>query len=396
MNQPDVIVVGLGAYGAAVTLQLRRRGLSVLGLDAHHPPHDQGSTHGETRITRLAIGEGEEYVPLAMRSHELWRGIEAETGQRLMVPCGGLVLGDPAVGAALHGQADFVGRTIAAAQRFGIAHEVLEARQVRTRFPGFRPADGEMAYFEPEAGLLDPEACVAAQLRLAAGMGAELHLEERVLGIEPGPDRVRVITDQGRYAAARVVMAAGPWTPGLLGQAYAARLTLRRQSLHWFAPEEPAAWAADRCPVFIWVHGADAADNFYGFPISPLGPGIGVKVANEQFEVTVEAPEAVARAVTAAETEAVFARHIDGRLAGLSPSAVRTATCIYTSTPDARFIVEPHPQSERVLVVSACSGHGFKHSPAIGEAVADWIATGEQPAILAPFGPAFGPSGDLP
>lgn len=385
MNQTDVIVVGLGAYGAAVTLQLRRRGLSVLGIDAHHPPHDQGSTHGETRITRLAIGEGEEYVPLAMRSHELWRQIEAETGARLMVPCGGLVLGDPAVGAALHGQSDFVGRTIAAAERFGIGHEVLEARQVRARFPGFRPADGEMAYFEPGAGLLDPEACVAAQLRLAASLGAELHMGERVLGIEPGSDQVQVVTDHARYSAARVVTSAGPWTPGLLGQAYAGRLTLRRQTLHWFAPQDPSAWMAERCPVFIWVYGASAEDNFYGFPISPLVPGIGVKVANEQFEVTVDSPEAVDRSVTEAESAAVYARHIEGRLSGLSPKAVRTATCIYTSAPDARFIVEAHPQSERVTVISACSGHGFKHSPAIGEAVADWILTGDRPAVLAPF-----------
>ena len=382
----DVIVIGLGAYGASTALQLRRRGLSVLGLDAHHPPHDQGSTHGETRITRLAIGEGEDYVPLAMRSHELWRDLEAETGAQVMVQCGGLVLGDPAVGAALHGRTDFVRRTIATAERFGIDHQVLAPHEVRARFPGFQPGDDDLAYYEPEAGLLSPEAGVGAQLRLATAMGAELHLGERVLGIEPGPDEVAVVTDQGRYSAARVVVAAGPWTPGLLGGSYAERLVLQRQTLHWFAPEDPAVWAADRCPVFIWVHGAQASDNFYGFPISPLGPGVGVKVANEQFEATVAAPEEVARAVSTEESRAVFERHMAGRLAGLRPTAVRTATCIYTTAPDARFIIEPHPQSDRIIVISACSGHGFKHSPAIGEAVAAWIATGDRPAALAPFG----------
>ena len=386
MTHWDVIVVGLGAYGSATTLQLRQKGLSVLGLDARHPPHDVGSTHGETRITRLAIGEGDEYVPLAIRSHALWRQIEADTGEALMAQTGGLVLGDPAVGAALHGKPDFVGRTIAAAERFGIRHEVLEGREVRARFPCFRPTDSEMAYYEPDAGLLAPEACVGAQLRLAAARGAELHPGERVLGIEPGADAVRVVTDQGRYSAAQVVTAAGPWTAGLLGGGYGARLTLQRQSLHWFAPDDPAAWGADRCPVFIWVYGAEAADNFYGFPISPLGPGIGVKVANEQFDAVVQAPEDVARAVGPEESRAVFEQNIAGRLAGLAPAAVRTATCIYTTAPDARFIIERHPESDRVLVISACSGHGFKHSPAIGEAVADWIATGTRPPVLAPFG----------
>jgi sarcosine oxidase len=390
MTEADVIVVGLGAYGAAVALQLQRRGLSVTGFDAHHPPHDLGSTHGETRITRLAIGEGDEYVPLAIRSHELWRQIEAETGERLMIQCGGLVLGDPSVGAALHGKADFVGLTIAAAERFGVAHQVLEARDVRARFPCFRPTDREMAYYEPQAGLLAPEACVAAQLRLAAGLGAELHPGERVLGIEPGPHGVRVTTDRGRYAAGRVVTAAGSWTPGLLGGDYRQRLTLRRQTLHWFAPEDPATYGSDRCPVFIWVHGAEAEDNFYGFPISPLGAGIGVKVANEQFAATVDAPEAVDRTVRPEESRAVFERHIAGRLAGLGSAPIRTATCIYPGAPHARFIIETHPDSDRVTVISACSGHGFKHSPAVGEAVAAWIATGDRPAVLAPFGPAFG------
>ena len=386
MSDWDVIVVGLGAHGAATALQLRRRGLSVLGLDMHHPPHDLGSTHGETRITRLAIGEGEDYVPLALRSHDLWRQIEAESGTRVMVQCGGLVLGDPKVSGALHGTPDFVGRTIATAERFGIRHEVLEAREVRARFPCFQATDGEMAYYEPEAGLLSPEAGVAAQLRLAAARGAELRLGERALGIEPAADGVTVVTDQGRHVGAQVVVAAGAWAPGLLGGRYRTRLNLRRQALHWFAAEDPAPYAADRCPVFIWVHGADPADNFYGFPISPLGPSLDVKVANEQIDAFVDRPEDVARTVTLEESRAVFERHIAGRLAGLRPTPTRTTTCIYTSAAEARFIIEPHPDSDRVTVVSACSGHGFKHSPAIGEAVAAWIATGDRPAVLAPFG----------
>jgi len=386
-GETDVIVVGLGAYGASTALQLQRQGLSVLGFDAHHPPHDLGSTHGETRITRLAIGEGLDYVPLAMRSQELWRQIEAETGARLMAQCGGLVLGDPAVSGALHGKPDFVGRTIAAAEQFGIAHEVLEARDVRARFPAFLPTKGELTYYEPEAGLLSPEACVDAQLRLAADLGAELRPGERVVGIDPGPDSVRVTTEFGRYVASRVVVAAGPWAPQLLGGRYAQSLVLQRQVLHWFAPEDPAIYAAGRCPVFIWVHGADPADNFYGFPISPLGAALDVKVANEALDGAVARPEAVIREVSPAETRAVFERHVAGRLAGLGPAATRTATCIYTMAPDARFMIEPHPDSDRVTVISACSGHGFKHSPAIGEAVATWIATGDRPAVLAPFGP---------
>ena len=148
MSTCDVVVVGLGAHGAAVTLQLARRGLSVLGIDRFHPPHGHGSSHGETRITRLAVGEGDEYVPLAVRSHQLWREIEAESGAALMFTTGGLVLGQPAGGPAMHGRPDFVGETISIARRFGIAHEVLDAGGIRRRFAAFRPAADEIGYYE--------------------------------------------------------------------------------------------------------------------------------------------------------------------------------------------------------------------------------------------------------
>jgi sarcosine oxidase len=385
VSEYDLIVVGLGAAGSATLYQAARRGARVLGLDRHHPPHDQGSSHGETRITRQGIGEGLEYVPLALRAHELWREIEAETGATLMRTVGGLTISRPGLGAVHHGKHDFLERTVEAARTFGVAHEVLTATEVRARWPQFRMGEHEQAYFEPGAGVLYPERCVAAQLVLAGRLGAHVRTGEPVLAVEPIAGGVRVMTGAGSYDAARAVVCAGAWTAGLLGGPWAETLSLYRQSLHWFAPADPAAFAPERCPVFIWMHGAGEGDWFYGFPReADLG---GVKIASEQFATATTGPDALDRTATRDEALALHARHVAGRIEGLPARWLRSTACVYTQAPESRFLIGPDPGRENVTVVSACSGHGFKHSAAIGEAVAGWMFTGEAPPVLAPFAP---------
>ena len=381
MASPDVIVVGLGAVGSAVAHHLARRGTQVLGLDRWTPPHEHGSSHGRTRITRLAVGEGADYVPLVQRSHRLWQELQAEGHAGLYRRTGGLVIASAGADAgAFHGQPGFFARTVALARQFGIAHEVLDAAALRQRHPQFLLRDDEQAYFEPEAGVLAPERCVAAQLAQACRHGAELSLGEQVLSVTAGAGGVTLKTDRGTRQAARVVLTAGAWNPALAGAPFAPRLAVQRQVLHWFRAAAPAPWAAS--PVFIWLHGPAAEDAMYGFP---LGDGVdGVKVATEQMRVACD-PDAVERSVSDDEAGAMYATHIRGRLAGVGPQAVAAATCLYTSTAGGRFIVDRHPAMPAVTVVSACSGHGFKHSAALGEAVAQQLL-GQAPQVpLAPF-----------
>ena len=381
MRPLDLVVVGLGAAGSATLFQAARRGARVLGIDRHRPPHEQGSSHGESRITRQAIGEGLDYVPLALRAHELWREIEAETGEALFVQTGALMIAPPGLGAAHHGIAGFFERTLEAARAFDIVHETLTAAEVRRRWPHFRVSEAEGAYFEPGAGLVRPEAAIAAQLRLATGLGAEIRTGETVLAVDPVVGGVRVTTEQGAYVAARAVVCAGAWIPVLVGESWADRLSLYRQAMHWFEPAEPAVFAPDRTPVFIWMYGEGEGDWFYGFPRDPaLG---GVKIASEQWSQTATTPEAIDRVVTRDEALALHARHVDGRIKGLPARWLRSRACLYTCAPQSRFMIGE--EGPGVIVVSACSGHGFKHSPAIGEAVAAWALSGERPDVLAPF-----------
>jgi sarcosine oxidase len=372
--------------GSAAAWQLARRGRRVLGLDPYAPPHALGSSHGDSRITRRAIGEGREYVPLALRSYELWRELEAATGERLLAVTGGLIIAGPRSRSSHHGRTDFWNTTLATAREFDIAHEVLTTAELRKRFPQFRLAGDESGYYEPGAGVLHPERCVAAQLALAERHGAELHRYEALLDFATATanDGVTIRTDAGHYTAGTLILAAGPWLARFLGAEYARVFRVHRQVMYWFAPrEEYADFLPGRFPVFIW-HFADGSGAYvYGIPALDGSAG-GVKVATGQLETTTS-PDQVERTVSEAEARQFYTTHVAGQLPGLDQRCLRAATCLYTATPDGRFVIDRHPRYPNVLIVSACSGHGFKHSAAIGEAVAEWATDGRPRVDLAPF-----------
>ena len=230
MQRYASLVLGLGAMGSAALYQLAKRGQKVLGIDRFSPPHAFGSSHGDTRVTRLAIGEGTHYTPLVMRSHELWREIERETSRDLLTTTGGLIISSRSTTSRMHVQ-DFFGTTVAAAERYGIAHEILDARAIRQRFPQFAVGDDEIGYYEHEAGFVRPEACVAAQLALAEKHGAAIHRNETVLGFEETSAGVTVRTNRDTYVADRVIVSAGGWLPELIAPKSAQPFKVRRQVL---------------------------------------------------------------------------------------------------------------------------------------------------------------------
>jgi sarcosine oxidase len=374
----EVIVVGIGAMGAAVTWQLARRGVSVIAFDRYAPPHDAGSTHGESRITRLAVGEGAEYVSLVHRSHEIWREIEAESRRTLLTQTGGIVIGGP--------ESDFLERTREIAAGHGIVHEILDEPELRMRFPMFAPDEQARAYYEPEAGYVRPEAAVAAQLDLAKKAGARLRLGEPVLEWWASQEGVRVRTANGEHDADQLVLCPGAW----IGQLFPEGRDLfavYRQHLLWFPiVDEPPG--LDEMPVFIWDFGGERTGfvhwhAFYGFP--PLaGLARGVKIATEQFERTTE-PDGAQHPATAEEAEHMRRNVVGDRLPWLGPTPLQTVSCLYTSTRGSRFVIDHHPAHDNVMIISACSGHGFKHSAAIGEAVAQWITDEPSGVDLRPF-----------
>ncbi|ODT66888.1 MAG: N-methyltryptophan oxidase [Pelagibacterium sp. SCN 63-23] len=379
----DIVVIGLGAMGSAALYQLARRGAKVVGIDQFHPPHIHGSTHGETRITRRGIGEGEAYVPLAKRSHEIWRELEAESGAALLHEVGSIIVSEHDDNVVRPGRTGFIRRSIAAAQRYGIAHEILSAEEIRRRFPNLTPNEDEIGYYEPGGGYLVPESCVRVQIEAAQKLGASLQLGQRVIGLDASAQGVVVQLANGtRVSAAEAVVSAGSWAPGLLGAPFADILKPTRQVMHWFALDaahDRAAWRD--APVFMWPHGDSEDGFFYGFPSLD---GQSFKTADEFYGAASD-PDHVDRDVPESDSRRMFDAHVRGRLAHAQPKAMRTATCIYTATADSAFLIDRHPLHENVLVVSPCSGHGFKHSAAIGESVAQWVLDGQSAIDLSAF-----------
>lgn len=382
MRRFETIVLGLGAMGSATVYQLARKGNRVLGIDRYSPPHVHGSTHGDTRITRLGIGEGAQYTPLAMRSHQIWRELEHATGRTLMTTHGGLVLSSKAKTSQSHSEI-FFANTVAAAVKYEIPHQIWDAGQIRQRFPQFNVADDESGYFEPGAGFVRPEECVRVQLALAEQHGAELHREELASAFDVSDSGVTVTTDRGTYSADRLILAAGPWLPDFVDKPIAQHLTIYRQVLCWFDIEGPVTpFLPKNFPVFIWeLQGK--RQGIYGFPAIEGASG-GLKVATEQYDATTT-PEAVESRVTDAEIRTMHDEYVAPYISGLSSRCVKAATCLYTVTPDFGFVIDTLPNAERVIVASPCSGHGFKHSAAIGEALSELVIDGTSQLDLSAF-----------
>jgi sarcosine oxidase len=385
METYDLIVVGLGAVGSAALCESALRGARVLGIDRFQPPHELGSSHGETRISRQAIGEGAEFVPLVLRANVLWRALEAATGQELLVQNGGLILLDAADQADSQGRgAAFYRQTVHCAKQFGIAHQILTADEVRQRFPQFVLENGGEAYLEPGAGILFPERCIAAQLSVAGANRAEFRTDEIVTAIITNSAGVVVRTNRSQYGAAAVILTPGPWmapwarTIGGLGEAHFA---VYRQTLYWFALQEnQPRFSPEQMPVFIW-NSARVEKGFYGFPSLD---GVSLKVATEQLEV-LSSPDQGSVAIAPEQARDFYNGQVRASLRGLISRCVRATTCLYTVVPDHRFVIDHGIDSERVWFASACSGHGFKHSAAVGEALAQ-KALGELPTVdLLPF-----------
>jgi sarcosine oxidase len=372
--------------GAAATYQLARRGARVLGIDRYSPPHEFGSTHGDTRVTRVACGEGPEYSVFAARSHQIWRELEAELGMDLFTQNGLLVLFGPGERAANHSVADFRGATVDAAKKAKLDYEILDTAQIRQRYPAFNVADGDEAYHDDVGGFVRPERCVTAQLQKAKALGADLHLNETVISFDQAGGSVTVKTDKDTYHAKELIMAAGSWLPDFLKPALAGQFKVTRQVLYWFQAKgaaEHAQFSPERFPVYIWQ--VPAPQPIYGFPATG-GLEEGVKIATEQNHSTTT-PDTVARAVGPDEIREMYETYVGPYFPGLSPTCVKHKVCLYTQVDRARFIIDRHPDADRVIVASPCSGHGFKHSAGIGELLAQ-MALGEKHQDIARF--AFG------
>ena len=361
MQTYDVIVVGVGGMGSAAVYHLAQRGQRVLGLEQYDIPHQQGSSHGISRIIRMAYYEHPSYVPLLHRAYELWWALERTVQERLLHVTGALNIGAEA--------GDVFTGALKSAQEHNLAHEILEAEAVRRRFPGYGVQAPLMALYEPQAGLLAAERCIVAHVTAALRHGADVHGHETVEGWEPSGAGVRVRTQRGVYQAERLVLTAGAWTHRLLTP-YHGVLQPERQVLIWMQPRVPSAFQMDAFPVFI----LDVEEgHFYGMPTYGI-PGF--KIGRfHHLEQLVDDPASMDRGFHP-EDEALLRGLARRYFPDGEGPILSTATCMFTNSPDGHFVIDVHPEDPRVVFAGGFSGHGFKFCPVIGEILADLAADG--------------------
>lgn len=357
----DCIVVGTGGVGSAALYHLARRGLSVLGIERFSPGHDRGSSHGDSRVIRLAYMEHPDYVPLLFRAYDLWRDLEETSGEQLYIQTGLLQVG-PAAGPVIQGVRK-------SADEHNLEVEEVSAAELRKRFPGVSADDSMVGVYERRAGYLLVEKCVCTHVEEARRLGAQLRTGEVVRGWTTEDASVTVRTDAGSYTAQKLVVTAGPWTRQLLSD-LGVSLEVRRKTLLWYASRNPAHRLEQGMPTFLF----EVPEGiFYGFPQIDVA---GVKVAEHTGGQTVDDPLEVHREIDdfdRAPVEAFTRRHLPGVTSDLRKFAV----CMYTMSPDDHFIVDVVPGSPRVAFAAGLSGHGFKFTAVLGEVLADLVADGE-------------------
>lgn len=357
----DVIVLGLGGMGSATACELARRGASVLGFEQYTPAHDQGSSHGRTRIIRTAYYEHPSYVPMCRAAFAGWYQLEQETGRHLLTETPCLSIGPP--------RCEVIEGVQMAAREHGLPVERLDGAQLSQRYDMFRIPPGEIGMVEQAAGFLAVEACVQAHLEQAMRLGAELRFQEAVLGWEARKDAVAVHTTEATYLARKLVLTSGPWARQILGEV-APPLKVMRQVALWFEPRRPELFRRDRFPIFL----AETPQGpFYGLPM--IEPG-GVKISRHYGAPELDSPDQVDGTPRPEDEEPVreFVRHY---LPDADGPVRQASVCRYTLTPDRHFIIDRHPKFEQVVLGAGFSGHGFKFAPVVACMLADLTLVGE-------------------
>lgn len=357
----DTIVVGVGGMGSATCYQLAKRGQKVLGLEQFDIPHTYGSSHGHTRIIRLAYYEDPSYVPLLRRAYDLWEEIESIYGQQLLFKNASIDVG-PADGEVFNG-------SLASCIEHGIGHEVLTGKELNRRFPGYQVPNEFKALYQEDGGFLVPERATTAFVEVAHQYGATIQAREKVLSWTPLRDGVKVVTNKGVYEAAKLIITAGAWNAQLL-PILAGLAVAERQVLAWLQPLEPALFQPQNFPVFNMQVGEE---RFYGFPVFGI-PGF--KFGKYCHLKERGEPESFDREPN--EKDETILRDFAAKFfpKGNGPT-MSLKTCMFTNSPDDHFILDVHPEHPQIIFGAGFSGHGYKFASVIGEIMADLAIDGD-------------------
>ncbi|WP_110630248.1 N-methyl-L-tryptophan oxidase [Salinicola salarius] len=373
----NYLIIGGGSMGLAAADYLAAHsgtgGQHVARvLDAHRPPHDQGAHHGETRLIRLAYGEGGGYVSLALRALERWRELERETGESLFLPTGVLNLG-PA-------SAPFIQQVEASARQYGLPLEGMDGSAASERWPGWQLDTSMRGGFESRAGVLRVERIIECwRQRVERSANVTLTSGARVVRLEPLEQGGYAATcaDGRRFSADRLLVSAGQHVAPLLAElGIELPLTRVRKTFAWFEADE--RYAPERFPGFSLTD--DELGIYYGFPDIE---GAGFKIGRHDSGQVLAPGEPMAPFGEYPEDIAELQQVIDRYLPGVG-TLRHGAVCQYIRTPDEHFLIDELLPG--LIVAGGFSGHGFKFASAMGESLGRWLTSGRAAPELAGFG----------
>ena len=365
----DVVVIGVGAMGAATCYYLAKQGVRVLGLEQFDIPHELGSHAGQSRIIRKAYFEHPDYVPLLERAYENWYELEALTGHKVYHKTGLLYLGQP--------DSELMKGLRESAAKFQLHLDPLSDWQLAAAYPQFRVPEGYDALLEPDAGFVTPEKAILLYVEQAMKHGATIRTKTKITGWQQARKNIVVKTDDGQYTTDKIVLTAGAWAGKLL-PGFTSKLTVTRQVIGWVNPKNRTPFELGNFPCWV-IADAHKPSIYYGFPLLPAGTfggPIGLKLGHHVQGVVTD-PDAVDRKTDAAE-EANLIQALNQFLPDAYSSTHVLKTCLYTNTPDENFILDFLPDTDnQVLMAAGFSGHGFKFASVVGEIMADLALKGK-------------------
>ncbi|BAC14758.1 sarcosine oxidase [Oceanobacillus iheyensis HTE831] len=366
----DIAVIGAGSMGLSAGYYLSKAGKTVALIDSNDPPHSEGSHHGETRIIRHAYGEGAAYVPLALRSQELWNDLNQTFNQDIFHQTGVLNIGgDNSV---------FLQNVIQSVRQYRLQAEILSAKQINSRWHGFRLPDHLMGVYETNSGVLMSEKVLQSYRDLATALGASFYTNAYIHHLDVTNQHITIQLSSDTIKAKQLIITAGKGTNQILSLlGYELPLFPVRKTFSWFKTDE-SIYHSDAFPAWSFDNGNE---KYYGFPSID---NAGIKIGRHDGGHPVKADEALKTFGTYREDKEDVSQFVHRYM---SPNIQHSQgkVCTYTNTPDGDFIIDRLPNYQHVLVACGFSGHGFKFSSAVGELLSQLAIRGETSLDISPF-----------
>ncbi len=363
----DAIIIGAGGMGSATAYHLASSGAKTLVLEQFSRGHALGSSHGDSRIIRLAY-EKTIYVKLMKSAYAEWRKLEAASGKKLLYDTGGITIAPK--------EHDYIIGLRNSLEAAGVESEWWDRRQVSQRFPQFEIDDNVCVLWQADTGFLYASECVSTHLQLAESHGAEIRENTCVSNIDWQRSVAQVIANGESFKGINVIVTAGPWTTSILST-LELPLTVTRQQVVYFRPTDVNLFQPGRFPVFIEI---SQGEFIYGIPIFKFG---GVKAARHGLGETVS-PDKCDRNPSADYIEHLHA-YLKARIPDAAGELLHAQVCLYTETPDGDFIIDTHPDCPQLIIAAGFSGHGFKFCSLVGRILAELTSSGKTNFDVRPF-----------